>query len=1368
MALPIKEQRARRGWTQSGLAAQLGVSQQAVSSWENGVSSPREDERARLEALLMGVDNTGQTINKRGIGKKSRPLLRILPTRDLSGYLFEEFMLDFIKLLYPDLDVERRGVRGDAQSGLDIVARRDGKIIMAFECKNVGQFGPQKVREVMGRVPDSLKVEDKCVILLGRPATLPAMEETRNGKSHNWTIWDAEAISHKIYFKIANKDQGQAVRLVGRYFPGMVENFLGVDYFNPWSLIEESFQSLPTGFVTHEQKLVGKSREDILKQIMKDVRDSDQQLVLLWGRRGLGKTRLSKEVALKMEKFGYEVRVMDNSVGLRPECFRLLPMSEQCLLIIDDAHTLSNITFVLRGINNVNSRAKVLLITDSANRQRLISRLQQEMGLSHESFAEHELKDLESSEAVTLIENVSDNLSKNLVRQIASKSYDCPLVGLLSVDLIRAGKLKEEDIAQVGEIRSLLLDRFQDAYISDPNQDRSYNQARLDVLRAIALLQPFNIRDHGLIDVALKITSLTNSDDFMRHIDKLLGTGVLLKRGPVLRIVPDLLGDFILQNAFYWENLGGSTGYIRLVCENIKPPYLKNALINAGRLDRPESSVGSGSDMLWGALRSEFKLADTEPARFMLFSLVKEVAYFQPRRTLDLIKLVMGKQLDMGLGSSKGASLTKIGRIRAMVPLILKNTAHNLEFLRESANLLWGIGKSWGPMSQNQADHPIKILQDLAGYNTNKPTSFNREMLIMCEHWLRADDGVGRHHIFSIMSKFLNTTIQDSIFKDNILTIRGVCVMPENFGSIRQKAVDLLLDEIKSGDPRRSIGALEVLCKSWFYSSYPPPDESDLKRIKSIWDPIFVVEMQSLYKVISDSDQDPLVFVVLRQYLHRRAKAKTDVGQSALRLLSLGPDSLLSNISLFLSSGDGYIFEYREEGGIDHEKSLKAQSQARKDCVQKALTEPIPDLVMLLEQRVKMQELSGLQGGQPQMIVFDMVKQEPGLGVAICDHTKSLPDSALSVVLTDVLAALVLQSPGIALKISKELMETGNDRLAFAVSGVLREIANCREVLSDLGQEVLIKCSKHESVAVRRQLMVAIRVLHDSNPKEAINMLMQIEIDADILVQAFCSVFKPYGAIGWSSLSPKQKDRAWLILKRAGSLDSFESRSFLEALLKEEPYGVTRLLMDRVDMAIEMEESGDNNEECSVLGYRPVPYFDQSEFDADPYPEQGEVLKGILSWIAQSINRNWRIRSMSAEIFSLAAGQYGPAAIQTIKEAIDSRDPDQFRAVCVVLGKAPRSLVFENVDSVAGLLRVAAELGEEELNQVMGSLYSAVVFGPKKGSFGKPFNEDLEQRDKSRAIIKNLGPGTPEHRFYGALIDNADHKHIRKQGKRQQ
>ena len=97
------------------------------------------------------------------------------------------------------------------------------------------------------------------------------------------------------------------------------------------------------------------------------------------------------------------------------------------------------------------------------------------------------------------------------------------------------------------------------------------------------------------------------------------------------------------------------------------------------------------------------------------------------------------------------------------------------------------------------------------------------------------------------------------------------------------------------------------------------------------------------------------------------------------------------------------------------------------------------------------------------------------------------------------------------------------------------------------------------------------------------------------------------------------------------------------------------------------------------------------------------------------------------------------------------------RAVGSILHEAPRTFVWENVDFVRRALEIASKEGDELVQSIGGGLHSAVATGTRSGTHGQPFEEDVEQRDRSTEVARTLPAGSIERRFYESLISSAEH-----------
>src|SRR5665213_3015500 len=309
IGLRIHAARTRMGWEQSELTQRLAtpVSQQTVSRWERGDSRPRRNLVVEL-ANLFGEDPT-EFLEAAGYTRISdtpvavprpvRPRLTILPVWDLAPDKFEELVADLGQDLRPDAFVSRYGGPGHTQNGVDIVAEKNSRYVLTFQCKRVEEFGRADVRNAVGRVTIEA---DAHVLVISRRSASPASRKEMQ-LHPGWTLWDAQDISRNVRGLPLEK----SVRIVDTYFPGWREDFLGMAEPGPWLEPSEFFRPFSTGaFYNHDWTLVGRSTE--LAALLTFVSDPEQRIGLLVGRGGIGKSKLLFEVSRAAELQDVTVR----------------------------------------------------------------------------------------------------------------------------------------------------------------------------------------------------------------------------------------------------------------------------------------------------------------------------------------------------------------------------------------------------------------------------------------------------------------------------------------------------------------------------------------------------------------------------------------------------------------------------------------------------------------------------------------------------------------------------------------------------------------------------------------------------------------------------------------------------------------------------------------------------------------------------------------------------------------------------------------------------------------------------------------------------------------------------------------------------
>ncbi len=95
--------------------------------------------------------------------------------------------------------------------------------------------------------------------------------------------------------------------------------------------------------------------------------------------------------------------------------------------------------------------------------------------------------------------------------------------------------------------------------------------------------------------------------------------------------------------------------------------------------------------------------------------------------------------------------------------------------------------------------------------------------------------------------------------------------------------------------------------------------------------------------------------------------------------------------------------------------------------------------------------------------------------------------------------------------------------------------------------------------------------------------------------------------------------------------------------------------------------------------------------------------------------------------------------------------------VANLLSAVPRGLAWSHVRWIVRTLEDAARRDAELDKDIGGTLHSAPMSEVRMGSPGKPFPEDVEQRDKAREVADGSPTGSPGERFYRSLQRAAEH-----------
>lgn len=1345
----IRSERTKRGWDQAELVQRLGSSirQQAVSGWERGTSRPTREmlhilaEIFELEeaALLREAGYVEAIILKPK--EPVRPLLTTLPLSELPFDRFEQFSADLISYLNPEneVSVHRYGAQGHKQKGADIIAVKNGRKEGVYQCKRVQQFGPTAVKKAVQET--SLQAE-KYYLLLTRPATPAAREEVF--KHQNWSLWDVEDISQLVRKMPLEK----SLRLVGTYFPGgWRKQFLGVDTPGPWLITDEFFQRFSGDQIfTHSWQFVG--RQETLDSISKFLTDQEQKVSVISGTGGSGKTRLIREVAsIAEKKLGYEVRFL--GIGRRPtvENYELLGEIPKLLVIIDDAHERIDMAEVIDSIHRSQPVAKIIIALRPYGFSQLSSDLRR-IGVHPSEFPSWEIEDLKFQEAEKLAQEIlGKDFNQNVARRLANLTKDCPLITVVGAGLVKRGQLDVQRLESDDSIKEI-LSAFRNTFVENSKHGDSDTLNAL--LNAVSALQPFPLNDPNFRTALEKLCG-RHWDELMPYIQRLEDTGVFLRRGNSLRIVPDLLGDVILAEACFDAKSSDSTGYIERLHGDLADKALQHLIVNATRVDWQINGAKPGArslvDFLWPTIISEFQASDYD-GRLTVMKLLQKVAYFQPEQALALVRLAINQPViklkEVSEEPLEDLFSTDYEYVLNEIPSVLKQVAYNVDLLDQASDILWELAKKDLRRTNQHPDHPLRVLQDLASYDVWKPTFFNEKMVDIAMRWFE-EEGASPHSPFDVLEELLSTEGSDTFSEGATMTFRPFAIKIRAVKQIRERVIDTAFSEAEHPDIKRAARAINAIGEGIHYpAGMFGRIVSDKERAR--WTRIFVDIITRLGKLAGKTNLDPSLGIKIQKSLRWHAKySTTETKEAALDALKFIPQSLEYRLALALHSGWGdLVFEEVEDYKLRDQKRQRWYKELSEEITADRSDEAIVDL---LETRLGAQQKALESDGAPGSFMWVLAETKPSIGRVICQRIIHDPRSVLVGVLPIVFSRMMESASADSLSLVPALLLTKDPVVIRSIAQALGWNRGTREDLSQAEFDLLVKLAEHPDEYVRSSVARVVHYIAAKHRDKAIELVSAIKFsDSAYVTKELFSLFGKHGVLKWEELPAEQAEIIWRQLKITPSIEDYSISEFLSDVSERDPKGVLELLKSR----IEYEEAKPRGKE-----FRALPFDWEHQLHFQKQASFQQLLREIRDWIAENPD-SW-VRAMEgSKLFQGVAGEYNDPVIEVLEEAVYSGLPNQLEAVAWILREAPKDLVWNNVRFIENILEAAKKLGEERLRSVGSNLISAVESDVRSGKLGEPFQADIQQREKALKMAESLTPGSLVEKFYRTLAESAE------------
>ncbi len=1331
----VRAARQARGWTQRELAVRAGVSQRAVSSWENGISEPG-DQTKRIVSKVLDLPPDLAPSEAGSSGPSGGPLLSELPFEDLGPGDFEDFAVTLADQLFPDAEAYRLGKSGHTQYGFDVVVERDGEVLAGIQCKRVREFGPKEISKAVAAA--AMKV-DTAFIFLSRTASPDARAALRAHR--RWQLWDKSKLSHEVHGLPLN----QSVPLVDRYFPLLREKFLGVPLPGPWLVPDRYFSPAGrSGRAGHRWPLIG--REPMLAELADFAASSAGRVGVLIGRGGTGKTKMLHALCERLPR-EVSVRFLERDPVIDQRAFEQLP-SGRLLVVIDDAHDeAAPIGKVVAGVLEANKKANVLLALRPDGQARARRQLR-EAGLDPERAPWWELADLELSDAEALAREVLGAQHGKAAPRLAAATRDCPFLLVTGAMLIQDGVVEIGRLEGDDRIRRELIESLAET-ISSGASDQP--ELRREVLLAVAAFQPLRTSDN---DYRHALEALTERafDQVVPHLSAWEEAGILLRRGDTYRVVPDLLGDALLASASSTLDTGMPTAYLDRVRQAASGETLANLIVNASRVDwqEPPARRGRLVTSLWDAVTAEFQVSDAA-FRVAVLEVLAKVAYYQSRPTLKLVRWALEHPaepatVDTGFGMSYEVADQEI---RDAVAPMLRTAAYDPDVLSEAAALLWELARGDTRAPNQHPNHALRQLADIARFDRRGVTAYQQALPAIVERWLRRPPlSTDAHDPLTVLLPLLATDGQDEVWSRHTFTFRRFLLDPDSqpVAELRARVLDLAFEQMKSPDPRRAVAAAETIGASLTgpLGGFGPEVTRDAS---ARWVPHYLRTLARLQDAVRAHPPAPVVSVVLRQHLQWPAEhPASEIHRASLDVLSVLPRQPAHELARALHGGpidpppdpDAYA---------DYLDRQLADQRFMSGCADTVRDWPERDVITVIERLLgDLRQILGDDESRAAQFLAVLVTGRPGLGEAICSWVENAPSSPLTSLIAAVVAALAHAGDPGAVPLAWRLLDTGNTDLARQVAHAFGSQRGRKDILN--GEPNLLRtliAHPDPGGIVPAAAIGAVRWLAANHQELAVDLLTcQPGNWTAAALGEFAWAFGTHGTLAWSDLAQRHKDAFLDALSYAPSIENFVIIDLLAKLSRDEPNSVIDLLTARV----ERTEAG-----ASLTSYAALPHSWPTPLRFRERADFPDTLRRVREWLAAEPNSMWR-HYLGSRLFAAVAGPFDAQTRQVIEEYLIAPDPPKIRAVSTILRGAPRELVWD-ADFVSTCLRAADTCGAESLSAMQSALHSATLTGGRWAAAGQPFGQDVEQRDLAAELAARAVRGSVEEEFYRALSQSA-------------
>lgn len=1135
--------------------------------------------------------------------------------------------------------------------------------------------------------------------------------------------------------------------------------------------------------------------------------EGSNQIALLPGRGGSGKSKLLHTLCRRLARRhpDLNVRLVAENLPIKGSALGELP-DDSCLVIVDDAHRTSGIEVILAAARQ-NSNLKILLVTRPHATDYLVAQARSAGFDRNHVVVNMSLPDLNyAREHRRLARLVLGRDWAHYADRLASVTRDSPLLTVLGGELLRTEQVAPSFLDRHDAFREEVLSRFRDiqfGHIISQLDPRFTPELCAEVLPLVAVLTPFDLENTALLQAVARLSG-TNEVKLKQLLGALVKAGALVRGGRLVRIVPDVLSDFILHEACFTPD-GVPTGWATRVYQEVAGFRLDVVLRNLAELDwrvrtAPRTQENSSAervtsetgllDFIWGDIEERFRAGSLAERKDWLKRL-ERIASMQPHRLWPLVEIAQNEPASEDPDEVSPElkpwrrPITQADVLAALTP-ILRGVARDERYTARCADLLWEMGRDL-ETRRGHTSSAMETLRQLASYEKGKPLAFSHIVLERCREWMN-DPKIYtyRHSILEVLSPMLvrrvNWAETDGRWVSGSFTLT-----PEPFRELRRGALELVGRCALSGVRRIVLEALHTLG--------PPISEEGLWELREeeptewlMWEEEQLAALEIVARV-AQSNNDPFVRLRIWEELHSQAEygPRPAVQSRAREILEATPHSFESRFILLMTDHHGRRHYRRtwvnpEEDDrdwlkadeakrllIDEKRYQRNEEFARQ--VTREWVERYPDPregFDALDDWIKRIGASGWwkePWTRSNPFMLQLAAGHPSYARAWCEIAPEKPESYTTWKCNDLLCEIRRQDQEEALKLSQRFLEQDHSNLWLCVAGSYSWRCWPSDPLPEEWQIVRdLLAFPHPQV--KRSAAGIVSAIASTDMGRAVELILETEVGEDSeLADSLFAILQERHGFDFDEVTSDGLERLLAKLNRVESVRSYHLGHFLLQAALRDPVAIARFLLGRVRLKIKLDKERmekpvadtqlQMRQMLDKFGGLPESGFHDDKFqEVANHPDYLAALRLLRDAALNDEYRSALIyEDTLSELFRDFSLNYGPASLEVLNEWIDSGDCAKVRSASHLLADSYLGFYVNNLAFVSNYLRRAQECGRSVFEEVERAMLRYAEYGPPRAAAslrGQRSNALFHNAHKALEYVK----GDPlSVRFFQQLRD---------------